>query len=336
MLELAFHRAAKVSVSGSSATERHRRLALRKIGRTSGNLLRQLRLAGHAFEDPETLGPFRRALLEERLGKNAIALSLRRLRRAQERLIRLRTEEERLVPRLEEREQIAQAVRRYYGRAASLLREVAGDLARLEEAQRLLRDRPALDPSSPVVAVVGYPNVGKSSLVARLTRSHPKVAPYPFTTLSVAVGHASIGPLRQAQLVDTPGMLERAEADQNAIEREAFLALGTGGNVVVFLLDPSGSCGWPLAEQEALLSRLKARFPEKTFFEVENKADLGRTGTGRRKISCATGDGVDALMVDLATALQEEGGGLPPLPPLREEEIPIEEAPMPPRPRRRR
>lgn len=336
MLELAFHRASKVSVSGSSPLERSRRLALRKIGRTSGNLLRQLRIALRPFQDPDLIGPFRLALLNEKLGPGGLEHHLRRIQRAQERLIRLRTEEEKRIPRMEEREEIGQAVRRYYGRSASLIREVAGDLIKLQEVQRLLKDRPSLDPSSPVVVVAGYPNVGKSSLVGRLTKSHPKVAPYPFTTLAVAVGHVPIGSLRQAQLVDTPGMLDRAEATQNAIEREAFLALSTGGNVVIFLLDPSGSCGWSLEEQEALLARLKAKFPEKTFFEVENKADLTRTSDSRRKISCLTGDGVAELMEEVAASLKQSVGDLPPLPPLREEEIPIEEAPPSPTTRRRR
>lgn len=318
MLELAFHRAAKVATSGDSALERQRRLALRKIGRTSGNLLRQLRIRSRTLSDAESVGAFRRALLDARWGPGALDRSLLRVRRAQERLIRLRTEEERRVPRLAEREEIAQAVRRYYGRSASLIREVAPDLLRLKEGERLLRDRPSLEDQASTVAVVGYPNVGKSSLLARLTRARPKIASYPFTTVAVAVGHAKLGRVGRTQFVDTPGMLERSEEERNPIEREAFLAIRESGQVVVFLLDPSGSCGWPLSEQEALLLRLRDAFPDRTFVEVENKADLERTPSTRLKISCTTGEGIEELLGRVGGLLKGEGTELPPLPPIRE------------------
>lgn len=324
MLELAFHRAAKVSVSGDSTLQRQRRLALRKIGRASGNLLRQLRIRARPYADDASLGPFRLALLEERWGKGGLQRSLLRVRRAQERLIRLRTEEERKVPRLEERDDIAQAVRRYYGRSASLLREVAPDLLRLREGERLLKDRPSLEGKESTVVVAGYPNVGKSSLLARLTRAKPKIAAYPFTTVAVAVGHAPLGPLGRAQFVDTPGMLERDASRRNPIEREAFLAVREGGPVIVFLLDPSGSCGWPLTDQEALLARLREAFPDREFVEVENKIDLLRHPSSRLKISCISGEGIEALQQRIGELLRERAGGLPPLPPIRDEEFPSE------------
>ncbi len=325
MLELAFHRAAKVSVSGDTTLDRQRRLALRKIGRASGNLLRQLRIRTRPFSKDAALGPFRKALLDERWGKGGMERSLLRVRRAQERLIRLRTEEERKVPRLDERYDIAQAVRRYYGRSASLLREIAGDLIRLHEGERLLRDRPSLEGRATTVVVAGYPNVGKSSLLARLTRARPKIAAYPFTTVAVAVGHAPIGPLGRAQLVDTPGMLERDESERNPVEREAFLAVREGGPVIVFLLDPSGSCGWPIGDQEALLARLRQAFPDRVFVEVENKSDLARSSSPRLKISCTTGEGIEQLQERIGELLRDRSGGLPPLPPIRDEEFPPED-----------
>ncbi len=343
LLELAFHRASKVAVSGDTTLQRQRRMALRKIGRASGNLLRQLRLKGRPFEDEAALGPFRLALLAERWGPGGRERSLLRLRRAQERLIRFRSEEERRIPRMEEREEIARAVRRYYGRAASLLREISADLVRLREMERLLKDRPSLEGPASTVVIAGYPNVGKSSLIARLTRAQPKIAPYPFTTVAVAVGHAPLGPLRKAQLVDTPGMLDRDAEERNPVEREAFLAVREGGSIVVFLLDPSGSCGWPIEHQEALLDKLKRAFPARTFLEVENKADLwvrpavpdpspSSSGTPptapslshppRLRISCLTGEGVEELQERVSELLKESSGGLPPLPPIRDEELP--------------
>lgn len=265
----------------------------------------------------DEFSPFTRGLLREKFGEGNIERSLARLKTAQERLINFRTEEERAIPRMMTREELAAAVKRYYGRAASLMREVERDLLRMDQAKRLMKDRPALEPTTPTVVVAGYPNVGKSSFVGRITTADPKVAAYPFTTLAVAVGHAPLGPMGTAQVVDTPGLMDRNKT--HAAEREALLALEAGGKVVLYLLDPTGSCGWPLADQEALLERLKARFPDRVFIEVENKADVLKTSTTRPKISCRTGDGIDEVVALLKKALESTSPDLPPLPALRDE-----------------
>jgi nucleolar GTP-binding protein len=309
LLDLAFHRAKTVSRKGKTPLERGRSLTAGKIGRACGMLLRHLSLARAPFKRMEEIPPFTIALLEEKLGKGRLERSLSRVRTAEERIIGFRREEEKKIPRLVDPALLKESLRRFYGRASSAVREVEEDLVRLEDAAALMKQSPHIDPAVPTVVVVGYPNVGKSSLLRRLTSASPKVAAYPFTTLSVSIGHAEIGPTLRTQVVDTPGMLVRTPKKAKVAggpEREAMAALETSTGIVIFLIDPTGSCGWPLEDQMKLLERLKAAHPGRRMITVENKVDLLHAESGNQKISCLTGEGIEELVELLKAELRKE------------------------------
>ena len=145
----------------------------------------------------------------------------------------------------------------------------------------------------PSVVVAGFPNVGKSSLVARLSSAKPEVAPYAFTTRAIVVGHTDLG-FDRLQVVDTPGVLGRPTRSNEA-EQEALAVVGTQPTIILFVLDPSGSCGYPLADQEALLARWKSEFPTTPIVAVETKSDLIRSVSGRLAVSSVSGEGIDEL-----------------------------------------
>jgi nucleolar GTP-binding protein len=174
--------------------------------------------------------------------------------------------------------------------------------------------------------------VGKSSLVARLSTARPKIADYPFTTLSIAVGHADLG-FDRLQVLDTPGVLGR-KGQSNPAETEATTAVGRAATVVLFVIDPTGRSGYSLEEQEALLARWRSEYPDLPIVEVETKSDLGARESDRLQVSAVTGAGMDPLWARLREHMTPRGE----LPPMEEaiEEVPDAPEEVEPEPERER
>jgi nucleolar GTP-binding protein len=335
ILDTAFHRASLATPHGETKHERDRLRAKLKVVRSAATIVRHLRIEARRFAKPG-LTEFEQALVAGAFGDGTLDRSLLRLRRAEERIRELARDAERATQRASGSEELGDQIRSYYGRLSSFVREVDRDIENLRAITDFLHDRPHLDPSAPTLVVAGFPNVGKSSLVARLSTARPKVADYPFTTLSIAVGHADLG-FDRLQVLDTPGVLGRAHRS-NLAEEEATTAVGQAATVVLFVIDPTGSSGYTLEEQEALLSRWREEYPTLPIVDVETKADLGRRTTDRHRVSATTGEGIEPLWTTLR-GLMEPRGSLPPL-----EEVTVESGPEaddvlpdadPPAPRKR-
>jgi GTPase len=124
------------------------------------------------------------------------------------------------------------------------------------------------------VGLVGLPNAGKSSLLAALTRATPKVANYPFTTLSPALGTIE-GEDRQAVLADIPGLIEGAAAGLGL--GHEFLAHVERCSMLVHLVELQPLEGDPVGNYELVRAELEAygagleRLPE---LVVLSKRDL--------------------------------------------------------------
>jgi len=327
LIELAFHRASLVNPHGATKPERDRRRAQLKVVRSSATVARHLRLATRDLRPP-ALSEFDQALIERAFGPGSLSRHLLRLRRAEERIRGVAREAELSIRRASGPDEIGETIRRFYGRLASFVREVDPDLVRLRQVRGFLKERPRLDPNEPRLVVAGFPNVGKSSLVARLSSARPKVADYPFTTTAIAVGHADLG-FDRLQVVDTPGVLGR-RGQLNPAEAEAETTVARAASVVLFVLDPSGSCGYPIEEQERLLSRWREEFPTLAIVPVETKADLLRRPNERLHVSATSGEGLEALW----SALRQQLLPREPMPPI-EEAIEVPEEPEVPSPTRR-
>jgi GTPase len=172
------------------------------------------------------------------------------------------------------------------------------------------------------VGLVGLPNAGKSSLLSRLTRATPKVADYPFTTISPVLGTIE-GEDRQAVIADIPGLIEGA-AEGAGLGHE-FLAHVERCSMLVHLVDLAPLEGDPAANYETVRGELAAhgagleRLPELVALskrdllppeEVEAAVSAWRERLGDRAlgvlaISSATGEGLDELRRKVLAKLPE-------------------------------
>ncbi|MDD1671050.1 MAG: 50S ribosome-binding GTPase, partial [Methanomicrobiales archaeon] len=178
--------------------------------------------------------------------------------------------------------------RRAVARLSSIVHRVDRDLRFLNEVRNGLRVLPALREEFTVV-IAGYPNVGKSSFIRLVSSAEPEVASYPFTTKGIIVGHRREG-RSGIQFVDTPGILDRPPEERSPIERQAVSALMHAASAVLFILDPSEMCGYPVENQLALLGEVRGMVGVPVVVAV-NKADV-KGMEGFPNMSTLTGEGV--------------------------------------------
>ncbi|QIO21780.1 NOG1 family protein [Haloarcula sp. JP-L23] len=181
-----------------------------------------------------------------------------------------------------------------FARMADVVEEVEDDLAAVSKARDALKGIPDIRPDEPTVVVAGYPNVGKSSFVNRVTRADNKIASYPFTTTQIRVGHFEDGRIRY-QLVDTPGLLDRPPEERNEIESQAVSALEHVADAVLVLVDPSEECGYPLEQQLELRNDIESRF-DAPVLTIANKSDRSTDVEADHYMSVTENDNVDAVL----------------------------------------
>lgn len=161
--------------------------------------------------------------------------------------------------------------REYVGRVLSIARRLSEHIDQANAAIVELKRTPCIDPSVPVVAVAGLPQVGKSTLVSAVSTAKPRSSPFPFTTKEVIMGHTNVG-FRRFQMLDLPGILDRPPEDMNEIERKAFIAVTEVADLILFLVDPSEEFYYGLESQLNLLRSLR-EWTKADIIVVVNKID---------------------------------------------------------------
>jgi GTPase len=178
------------------------------------------------------------------------------------------------------------------------------------------------------VGLIGYPNVGKSTLISRISSARPKIADYPFTTLTPNLGVVDLGDYRTFVVADIPGLIEGAHAGHGLGTR--FLRHVERTRLLVHLLDPLPQEGretlkdWKVINDE--LQAYRAGLEKKPQIVVVNKMDTRPDAEGLRpleeecrrrntpfhRISAVSGEGVKELMEAIWQELQALRAEVPP------------------------
>jgi GTP-binding protein len=167
------------------------------------------------------------------------------------------------------------------------------------------------------VGLVGLPNAGKSTLLRALTAARPKVAPYPFTTLTPNLGRVMISDEEAFSIADIPGLIEGAHLGQGLGIR--FLRHVSRTHVLIYVLDASGTPADDFRVVRGELKAFDAELPDRPSLVALNKMDLIAASETEKliheveaathlrvlPISADQNAGLEALVIAIATQLRD-------------------------------
>lgn len=187
------------------------------------------------------------------------------------------------------------------------------------------------------VGIIGFPNAGKSSLIAKISAARPKVAPYPFTTITPTLGVVQVEDFKDFVIVDIPGLIEGAHEGKGLGDR--FLKHVERTRLLIHLIDlaPLEEGRDPIHDFSVINHELASFSPalaQKPQIVVGNKIDLlteeqcqaikercATQGIELRLISAVTGEGTRDLVYECYQRLQQLKSAQPEVGPYREPEF---------------
>ncbi len=135
-------------------------------------------------------------------------------------------------------ETIGFLMKKHLGKINSLFRKNKDAFEILENARKFMNKLPVFEDLY-TIAIAGYPNVGKSTLMKKMTYSNVEIGNYPFTTKNLMFSYLKYNSKKVIQVIDTPGLLNRNK--NNSIEERANIIIRDYAQSIVFVLDITDS-----------------------------------------------------------------------------------------------
>mgnify|MGYP000007182995 CR=1 FL=1 len=276
LLDVVFHRASRLSLNVPKRDPfivKARKREAARVKFISDSLGKYLTSIVKTFPNLDNIHPFYYELADVLVGIGRLKEALASLEGISRVIKKIGKEKVREIKFSDSPKSAAKARIEAYARISSVIEKRGKKLDFLIEATKALSKLPTISTDEFTIVVAGYPNTGKSSFVRSVSSAKPEIAEYPFTTKKIILGHFSYNDQR-CQIIDTPGILDRPMNQRNKIELQAIAAIRHIANVVVFIIDPTLSCGYPIEPQLELLSEIKAMFPTLPIVIAINKVDL--------------------------------------------------------------
>jgi len=259
-LDLAFKKA-RTKARNHTLTEkeksnlnREKSLALIKIATISDVLISKFSNIIAKYPNFDNLTEFYTQLIKSTIDYKYLKKTLGSLNWASIKLKEMQKKFSWNIKKADSVKQVGILLNQYYGRTSSVLKQIKNELEFLHRARQLMRTYPNLKDEF-TIAIAGFPNVGKSTLLQKLTGADPEINSYAFTTKKLNTGYKELSALK-FQFVDTPGTLNRTDK-MNSVEHQAYLAMRYVADILLYVFDITETCGYTLQEQKKLLSRLK-------------------------------------------------------------------------------
>jgi len=248
---------------------------MRKVKFTSSGYHERLSKIVESFPKLDVIHPFYRDLIAVLYDKDHYKLALGQVNTARAMIDNVSSDYVKQLKYADSQFRCKCLKKAALGRMTSVMKKQKGSMEYLEQVRQHLSRLPTIDPSTRTLVLTGFPNVGKSSFINQVTRANVEVQNYAFTTRSLYVGHMDYN-YNRYQVIDSPGVLDRPLEDRNVIEMQAITALAHLNCAVLFFLDISPDCKYPIADQVNLFKSLKPLYENKPVVLVVNKIDTRR------------------------------------------------------------
>ncbi|OYT40395.1 MAG: GTP-binding protein [Desulfurococcales archaeon ex4484_58] len=244
----------------------------------------------------KNMHPFYGELFKLETGRD-LDFYIKRFKRMKRITINIYREHYALIRNSSEKEDLVKAFRSGIGRLFSVYRRNQKIILELKKAAKELSKLPDIT-GGYIVIIAGMPQVGKSTLLSRLTRAKPKISPFPFTTKNVIVGHLNVEPYGKITLIDTPGILDRPLEEKNLVETKAVLAIKYLADALIYVFDVNPQSYYSFNEQLNVYNSIKEYLGDKEIIILINKIDITPSETLEERIEILKRNyGIDPIPV---------------------------------------